>query len=75
MHERYGRPMVEVRHPASHLDGPVDEHVGPYLPSAQGPVEGPAAGVFHHQAQVGLLKAHALKAAANMSLNGFNSQG
>ncbi len=41
-----------------YLYGPVNEHVGLDLPSAQDAVERPAARVLHHQAQVGLLKTH-----------------
>ena len=57
-----GGAVVEVGDAPGHLDGPVDEHVGPDLPAAEYAVERPAARELHHQAEVGLLQAHAHQA-------------
>ena len=57
-----GGAVVEVGDAPGHLDGPVDEHVGPDLPAAEDAVERPAARELHHQAEVGLLQAHAHQA-------------
>ena len=54
--------VVEVGDAPGHLDGPVDEHVGPDLPATEDAVERPAARELHHQAEVGLLQAHAHQA-------------
>ena len=47
---------------AADLDGPVYENVGADLPAAEDAVERPAARELHHQAEVGLLQAHAHQA-------------
>ena len=53
--------LVEIVHPACDLHGPVDQDVWRDAPSGQHPVQCPASGVLHDQAQVRLLQAHSLQ--------------
>ncbi len=57
----YDGLAVQVQHGSCNLYCPVHQRVRRDAFPSQGPVERPAAGVFHHQAEVGLLQAHSQK--------------
>lgn len=52
--------LVKVVHALCNLHCPVDQEVRRDLLACQGLVEGPSAGIFHHQAEVGRAQANRL---------------
>lgn len=59
MYQRDGSVVMEVVHAPGDLNGPVDEHGRLHLAAVEHPVEGAAPRELHHEAQIGLVEAHA----------------